>query len=247
MAPSEFLYGTRGRASAMPTVITYRQVFGVDLGGEVQESHVNYTPCPATSSLRKQLFKTGFFSQNASKVGGVGPLFVDWGNGVLKHEFNRHHAGLAVDIMLKPGTTEVALGHALVLLFNQLGATMNFRGMIYQDVTVDLRGNGTRSASAWTDGGHDNHIHIDWHNTNSHYVVWQDIAEIPLRRTSGEQLKMKPKNGKSVATSIEWSSEAATVFEGDPTLAQGLTDVLNDYAAGNLQPRNLKKELGVTP
>jgi hypothetical protein len=233
----------------MPTVITYRQVFGVDLGGEVQESHgVSYTPCPATSSLKKQLFKTGFFTQNASKVGGVGPLFVDWGHGVLKHEFNRHHAGLAVDIMLKPGTTEVALGHALVLLFNQLGATLNFRGMIYQDVTVDLQGNGTRSASAWTDGGHDDHIHIDWHNTGSHFVMWQDIAGVPLRRISGgDPVTMQPKNGKSIATSIEWSSEAATVFDGDPTLAQGLTDVLNDFAAGKLQPRNLKRELGVTP
>lgn len=232
----------------MPTVITYRQVFGVDLGGEVQESHgVNYTPCPATSSLKKQLLKTGFFSQNASKVGGVGPLFVDQGHGVLTHEFNRHHAGLAVDIMLKPGTTEVALGHALVLLFSQLGSTLNFRGMIYQDVTVDLRGNGTRTAGSWTGGGHDDHIHIDWHNTSSHFVVWQDIGEVPLRKRSGELVKMKPKNGTRIATSIEWSSEASTVFDGDPTLAQGLTDVLTDYAAGKLQLRNLKHELGVTP
>jgi len=231
----------------MPTVVTYRQVFGVDLGGEVQESHVNYTPCPATSSLKKQLLKTGFFSQNASKVGGVGPPFVDYGHGVLKHEFNRHHAGLAVDIMLKPGTTEVALGHALVLLFNRLGTILNFRGMIYQDVSVDLQGNGTRTASGWGDHDHDNHIHIDWHNTSSHYVVWQDIAEIPLRRTSGELVKMKPKNGKNVAISIEWSSQAATVFDGDPTLAQGLSDVVADYAAGKLQLRNLKRELGVTP
>jgi hypothetical protein len=231
----------------MPTVIAYRQVFGVDLGGEVQESHVNYTPCPATSSLRKQLLNTGYFSQNTSKVGGVGPPFVDWGHGVFKHEFNRHHAGLAVDIMLKPGTTEVALGHALVLLFNRLGATLNFRGMIYQDVSIDLQGNGTRTASGWGDHDHDNHIHIDWHNTSSHYVVWQDIAEIPLRRTSGELVKMKPKNGKNVAISIEWSSQAATVFDGDPTLAQGLSDVLTDYAAGKLQLRNLQRELGVTP
>jgi hypothetical protein len=233
----------------MPTVITYRQVFGVDLGDVVQESHgVNYTPCPATSSLKKQLLKTGFFSQNASKVGGVGPLYVDWGHGNLKHEFNRHHAGLAVDIMLKAGTNEVALGHALVLLFKQLGATLNFRGMIYQDVTVDLQGNGTRTASAWDGGDHDDHIHIDWHNTNPHYVVWQDIAGVPLQlRSGGPPVTMKPKNGKKIAISIEWSSEAATVFDGDPTLAQGLTDVLNDYTAGKLQQRNLKRELGVTP
>jgi hypothetical protein len=228
----------------MPTVVPYRQVFGVDLGDEVQESHgVNYTPCPAVSSLKRQLLKQTFFSQNTAKVGGVGPLFVDFGNGLLKHEYNRHHAGLAVDIMLKPGTGEVALGHALVLLFNQLGSTMKWRGMIYQDVTVDLRGNGTRIASLWRDGGHDDHVHIDWHNSAN--VMWQNISEVPLRRSTGELVTMKAKNGSKIATSIEWAPEAANVFDADPTLAQGLTDVLNDFAAGQLKQRDLKRELGV--
>jgi hypothetical protein len=227
----------------MPTVITYRQVFGVDLGNEVQESHgVIYTPCPAAGSLRKQLFKMAFFSQTTGKVGGVGPLFVDLGHGQLKHEFNRHHAGLAVDIMLRQGTGEVALGHALVLLFNKLGAIMKWRGIIYQNITIDLNG-GTRTASAWRDGGHDDHIHIDWHSSAN--VRWQNIAEVPLRRSSGDLVMMKAKNGSKIATSIEWTSEAATVFDADPTLAQGLTDILSDYAAGQLQQRDLKRELGV--
>ena len=127
----------------MSVVIPYKQVFGVDLGQEVQEAHgVNYTASPAAASS-KQLFKTAYYTQNASKVGGVGPLFVDWGHGVLKHEYNRHHAGLAVDIMLSAKANEIPLGHALVLAFNRLATTMKWRSIIYQNVTINLNGNGS--------------------------------------------------------------------------------------------------------
>ncbi len=226
----------------MPT-ITYRQVFGVDLGSEVQETHgVVYTPCTAVTSLKKQLLKTTFFSQKPDKVGGMGPLFVQIGQ-VLNHEFNRHHAGLAVDIMLKPGSNEVALGHNLVLLFNRLGSPMNWLSIIYQDVTINLNNNGSRSASLWRNGGHDDHIHIDWHRAGN--VMWQDISQVPLRRRSGEVVMMKPKSNTRIATSIGWTQESGTNFENDPTLAQGLTDVLNSYAAGQLKQIDLKRELGV--
>src|ERR1022692_3295319 len=125
------------------TVINYQDVFGVPLGDEVQEAHgVTYRPCPAVDSLRGELLAIPFF--RASKVGGMGPLFRLPG---FKHEFNRHHAGLAVDIMLNPASDdEEALGHHLVMLFVQAANVMNWRGMIYQDITVDLNG-ATRTAT----------------------------------------------------------------------------------------------------
>jgi len=228
----------------MPVVITYKQVFGVDLGDEVQESHgVTYTACPAAGSLRKQLFKTSYYTQNASKVQGVGPLFVDWGNGLLKHEFNRHHAGLAVDIMLSQ-KTEVPLGHALVLALNRLGTVMKWRSIIYQDVTINLNSNGSRTPSGYTDGGHDDHIHVDWFQAKPN-VHWQNITDVPLRRLNGNVVTMKAKNGSSIAVSIEWTSEAANVFENDPTVAQELAKVTSDFQSGQLQALDLKKALGI--
>ena len=227
----------------MSVVVTYRQVFGVDLGDEVQESHgVTYTPSPAVSSLRKQLFKTPFYTQNAGDVGGVGPLFVDWGHGVLKHEFNRHHAGLAVDIMLSQ--PEVPLGHALVLALNRLGTIMKWRSIIYQDVTINLNGNGTRTPSVYSGNDHDDHIHIDWFQAKPN-VVWQNIAEIPLRRLNGNVVTMKPKNGSSIAASIEWTAESATVFESDPTVAQELSQATSAFQSGQLQAIDLKKAVGI--
>lgn len=228
----------------MSVVIPYKQVFGVDLGQEVQEAHgVNYTASPAAASLRKQLFKTAFYTQNASKVGGVGPLFVDWGHGVLKHEYNRHHAGLAVDIMLSAKANEIPLGHALVLAFNRLATTMKWRSIIYQNVTINLNGNGSRTPSVYTGGDHDDHIHIDWFQAAN--VRWQNITDVPLRRRNGDLVTMKAKNGAKIAVSIEWTAEAATVFESDPTVAQELTQATTAFQSGQLQAIDLKKAVGI--
>lgn len=224
------------------TAIMYEDVFGVPLGDEVQESHVlGYKSCPAVDSLKGELKAFPFFG--GKKVGGTGPLFRDPG---FKHEFNRHHAGLAVDIMLDPASDdEEALGHHLVLLFVQLGSVMNWRGMIYQDVTVDLNG-ANRTASRWTKGGHDNHIHIDWHNS-SLVTRRSGITQIMLRRDAahgGGLQAMVPVEGNSIAEKIEWATEASTVFTANPALQNGLQGLLSQF--GNLPKLNLSAELGVS-
>jgi hypothetical protein len=224
------------------TVINYQDVFGVPLGDEVQEAHgVTYRPCPAVDSLRGELLAIPFF--RASKVGGMGPLFRLPG---FKHEFNRHHAGLAVDIMLNPASDdEEALGHHLVMLFVQAANVMNWRGMIYQDITVDLNG-ATRTATRWTKGGHDDHIHIDWHNF--HNVTKRNgITQVPLHRTAangGGVVQMVPMEGNSIAENIEWTTESMTVFSSNPALQIGLQGLVSQL--GNLTKLNLSAELGVT-
>jgi hypothetical protein len=224
------------------TIINYQDVFGVPLGDEVQESHgVTYRPCPAVDSLRSELLAIPFF--RAGKVGGMGPLFRVPG---FKHEFNRHHAGLAVDIMLNPASDdEEALGHHLVKLFVQVANVMNWRGMIYQDVTVDLNG-ATRTAARWSKGGHDDHIHIDWHNPNK-VTKRHGITQIPLRRTAangGGVVQMVPMEGDAIAETIEWATESMTVFTASTALQNGLQDLVSQL--GSLAKLNLSSELGVT-
>ena len=220
------------------TVINYQDVFGVPLGSEVQESHgVTYRPCPAVDSLRGELLAIPFFTP---KVGGMGPLFRMPG---FKHEFNRHHAGLAVDIMLSPASDdEEALGHHLVQLFVTLAGVMNWRGLIYQDITIDLNG-ATRTASRWTKGGHDDHIHIDWHD--SHKVTMQHgISQIPLRRIGGAVVQMVPMEGDAIAETIEWSTQAMTGFKANPALQNGLQTLISQF--GSLPKLNLSAALGIT-
>jgi hypothetical protein len=224
------------------TIISYQDVFGVPLGDEVQESHgVTYRPCPAVDSLRSELLAIPFF--RAAKVGGMGPLFRPPG---FKHEFNRHHAGLAVDIMLSPASDdEEALGHHLVKLFVQLANVMNWRGMIYQDVTVDLNG-ATRTAARWSKGGHDDHIHIDWHD-HTKVTKRHGITQIPLRRTAanrGGVVQMVPMEGDGIAEKIEWTTESMTVFKANPALQNGLQGLVSQL--GSLPKLNLSSELGVT-
>jgi hypothetical protein len=221
------------------TIINYQDVFGVPLGSEVQESHgVTYKTCPAVDSLRSELLAIPFFTPG--KVGGMGPLFRPPG---FRHEFNRHHAGLAVDIMLSQSSDdEEALGHHLVKLFVQLASVMNWRGMIYQDVTVDLNG-ATRTAAPWTKGGHDDHIHIDWHN-HTKVTKKSGITQIPLRRAGGVVVQMVPMEGDSIAETIEWTTESATVFKANPALQNGLQGLVSQL--GNLPKLNLRSELAVT-
>jgi hypothetical protein len=226
-------------------IITYEQVFGVPLGQEVQETHgVNWTPCPAVTSLRQQLMFFPFFG--GAKVGGVGPLYI---KGPNTHEFNRHHAGLAVDIMLAPNRdTEVALGHQLVLLFKQHADVMKWHGLIYQDVTIDLVG-ASRRPQAYSKGDHDDHIHIDWHSSRN--VQWRrGIREVPLRLRDGVTvITMVPKDAvNGIAESITWTPEATTVFGvgTDPTLHQRLRDLIDRLDQGTLEKVDLAHELSLT-
>jgi hypothetical protein len=205
--------------------ITYQQVFSVtNVGDELKEGQgVNYTPCPAVKALRKLLSAHSFFG--GAKVGGTGPLYRPWdGN---KHEYNRHHAGLAVDIMLSPGSaTEVALGQQLVLMFRRNVGTMKWRSMIYQNVTFSPTG-------ASNGGGHEDHIHIDWHDSNN--VKWHTgITSIPLRKKAGTVIQMPLMQGNKIAKSIAWTGEATTDFGGDATLISELADIMGKHSRGEL-------------
>jgi hypothetical protein len=217
---------------------TYKQAFGVDLGSEVQESRgVNYSPCTAAKSLKAQLLQTNFFSNNPSKLGGVGPLY-RYG---YKHEYNRHHAGLAVDIMLRQGTNEVTLGHNLAVLFYKFASIIKFRGMIYQDVTVDLI-SGNRVVKPWLGGGHEDHIHIDWHNPGN--TTWKEgITQIPLRRRDNSVVQMTPVDGSHIAESILWAPEAATNFESDSGLQAAIQALLTQFDAKTLQDVDMKTNM----
>src|SRR5207248_682678 len=143
-------------------IITYQQVFKVtNIGDELSEARgLTYTPCPAVTALRNFLTAQKFLS--GGKVQGTGPLYRPWDRvKPNSHEFNRHHGGLAVDIMLDPKSAkEIALGQQLVLLFRRNVGVMKWRSIIYQNVQFGPGGGAT-------DGGdHYDHIHIDWHNTN---------------------------------------------------------------------------------
>ena len=220
--------------------ITYQDVFGVPLGQQVDESHpLGYWRCPAAEAMRSQLSGTPFFASRQEKLQGIGPLYRD----NYKHEFNRHHAGLAVDIMLTPKTDEVTLGQNLVVLLNQFADTIKFRGMIYQNVTVDLD-RATWRAQRWSKGGHDNHIHIDWHDTNR--ARWTPITDsIPLRLGSGRIVQMMPVDAGRIANSIEWAPESGTLFGQDVDLQNALVALVDRWSRGLLQPVDLDATLAV--
>ena len=74
---------------------------------------------------------------------------------------------------------------------------------------------------------------------------WQNITDVPLRRRNGDLVTMKAKNGAKIAVSIEWTAEAATVFESDPTVAQELTQATTAFQSGQLQAIDLKKAVGI--
>jgi hypothetical protein len=226
-------------------VITYQDVFGVPLGDEVQESHgATYKPCPAAEALRKQLRASPFFA--GAKLGGTGPLYRPWkGN---THEFNRHHAGLAVDIMLTmTNDAEVALGHHLVLLFKRMADVIKWRGIVYQNIAVNGLGqlaSGMR-VNCWTGGGHEDHVHIDWHDTAN--TKWKDgITEVPLKKIDGNVIKMKPADGTRIAESITWTSQAMTAFDSDATLEKELADLMAKHGRGELKKLNMMTELGLS-
>ena len=209
------------------TVITYQQVFKVsNIGDELSEAKgLTYTPCPAVTALRTFLSAYPFLGVN--KVQGTGPLYRPWDRN--SHEFNRHHAGLAVDIMLdQKSDAEVALGQQLVLLFRRKVAVMKWRSVIYQNVEFGPGGGATDG------GGHMDHIHIDWHDPNS--VQWKNgISSVPLRKKSGELIQCPLVQGNKVASSIEWPPEASTDFSSDKTIPSDLADLMGKNDRGELK------------
>jgi hypothetical protein len=222
----------------------YDDVFGVSLGDQLTEGQgVTFTRCQAGQSLVTQLSRFPFFG--GAKLQGVGPLFRDFGGGVLKHEFNRHHAGLAVDIMLQPGTAETILGQNMVVLFNNRSSILHFHGLIFQNVTIDMVGNPSNPprASCWRGGGHENHIHIDWHSSAN--VTWQQIDSVPLLRTNGNVVQMLPMSGNRIASEIRPTTESGTDFSSDGTLQSDLDDLMGRFDRGELQQLDLLSELGL--
>lgn len=211
----------------------YQDVFGVEPGDDLPAGRgPNYTPCQAVTSLRRLLGSHSFFS---GKIGGTGPL-VRPGN---VHEFNRHHAGLAVDIMLdQRSASEVALGHNLVMLFHRNRAIMHWLGIIYQDVVVDTAGNAHR----YTDGGHEDHIHVDWFSGGVTYR--EGISSVRLMRRSGDP-QILTVRGNHLAEVINWPAESGTNFETDATLIRELGDLMREQAAGNLRLLDLPARLGL--
>jgi len=207
--------------------VTYQQVFGVAIGDELTDGKPPaYFPCPAVQSLNKQLlafppFSTGGF------LGGKGPLLRPGPT----HEFNRHHAGLAVDIMLNPNNDQlVALGQQLVLAFWKLGSAMQWRGVIYQDITLDLNA-AARTVARYTKVDHFNHIHVDWFNPGG--VTWhKDISSVPVR--FGAAVRQIPVTDPAhrIAEKISWPAEALNVFDTDPTIKSALAGVMARHAAG---------------
>ncbi|HZT38857.1 MAG TPA: hypothetical protein VFA28_13255 [Bryobacteraceae bacterium] len=208
-------------------VITYEQVFGVaKIGDELREGQgVNYKPCPAVASLRKLLTAHPYLA--GGKVQGTGPLYV---KGPNTHEFTRHHAGLAVDIMLDSrNTSEFALGQELVHLFRRNVAVMKWRSIIYANLMFGPTG----GVSAG--GGHEDHIHIDWHDPSN--VRWlEPINSIPLRLKSGQLIQLTPKQKPKIAKSITWTAEAETDFATNPTITRELADVMTRHSSGSLSP-----------
>jgi len=207
-------------------VITYQQVFSVtNIGDELREGQgVNFTPCPAVKSLRQLLADHSFFG--GSKIQGTGPLYRSWDRNL--HEFNRHHAGLAVDIMLNQGSaSEVALGQQLVLLFRRNVGAMKWRSIIYQNVTLSPGG------GASNEGGHMDHIHIDWHDTNN--VQWlMGITSVPLRKKDTTVIQLPLVQGNKIAKSIAWTSEATKDFAAEAALKSELADLMARHGRGEL-------------
>jgi hypothetical protein len=207
----------------MPTIITYRDVFGADPGEEIT-GRMTWRGCPAVMSLRAIL---GAHTYLERKLGGQ--------SGYI-NEFNRHHAGLAVDIMLSPrDPAQRALGQALFLVFIRFRATMRWRGMIYQHVTCDSLGNATSplSVGQWETDDHADHIHIDWHSSRN--VTWVPCTRIPVRAPGSPTARnITPKQGNRIASAIEWTAQAMTDFRQDTGLIDAVGEVMDNFSSDNL-------------
>lgn len=213
-------------------IVTYAEVFGAEPGEEIRENHgLTWRPCPAVLSLRAVLGAFGDVFPNR-KLGGRSGYW---------NEFNRHHAGLAVDIMLSPHVdAEVRLGENLFMLLNRHKQIIQWRGILYQHVSINFSGN----VGNYRPDDHNNHIHIDWHDSRN--VTWfSPIEFIPLRKNDGTLRQLRPKQGNRIASSIRWTQQAATNFRQNQTLQDDLSDLIQRHRQGQLQRINLAQDLGL--
>lgn len=123
--------------------------------------------------------------------------------------------------------SEVGLGQQLVLLFRRNVSTMKWQNIIYQNVTFGPGG------SATDEGGHLDHIHIDWHNSGN--VQWHvGITSVPLRKNPTTVIQLPLMQGNKIAKSIAWTSEATTDFAADAALNGEIADLMGKHSRGEL-------------
>lgn len=219
--------------------ITYRDVFGANPGELIEERHgTNWRPCPAVVSIRSLLGAHHVFPS----IGGNGPF-----RRGSRTEFNRHHAGLAADIMIPPSNTSlVALGQHLVKLFIEHKNIMRWRGLIYQHISLTFTGNPTGDFNKfnWGADDHMNHIHIDWHSSAN--VSWaENITTIPCRLVNGTEIELRSIQGNRIASSIRWTAQAETNFQHDATLSAAIDSLMERHRAGQLTSVDLPREIGL--
>ncbi len=182
--------------------VTYKDVFFVDPGEQVTEAKgINWRPCPAVRSIRQILFRNSYFKP--TNVQGQGPVVRQSKDGQFWHEFNRHHAGLACDIILSP-STELNLGKQLILLFLRHQPTMKWLSIDYQDISLSPTAVGGQVE------GHLDHIHIDWLKGRPEWK--EGISEVPILRTTGKVENIKVTQGNKIASAFSWDGEAMTDF-----------------------------------
>jgi hypothetical protein len=228
------------------SAIKYDWVFGVALGQQLDEKLGvrNYSRCKAAQSLFDHLARHAFFG--GRRLGGTGPLFRNK-DGVLKHEFNRHHAGLALDIMLDQGPDDIILGKHLVVLLQRLCPTLRYYGLIYRNVALNKGNNaaGQVSPDCYGKNDHNDHIHLDWHGGDSQ-VSYQPIATVPMLRKDGKTVvDLVPMNGASIATEIRTTTEAGTDFSQDATVQSEIANLMNRHSQGQLQDIDLVTGVGL--
>jgi hypothetical protein len=209
-------------------------VFGASPGQEISEGQMNWRPCPAVASLHSLLGRYDVFGGH---LGGRSGYY---------NEFNRHHAGLACDIMLRPSDAGlVRLGQHLFKLFVEKKHIMRWRGMIYQHVALTFSGQPTADIrpNRWRDSDHINHIHIDWHDSRN--VTWTQIDSIPFRRRNGTTTTLTPKQGNRIAASIAWTQQAMTDYRQNTELQNALDALIAQHRQGSLTPLDLQREVGL--
>jgi|GEM_PF-3567048 len=219
--------------------INYRDVFGANPGELIDERHgTPWRPCPAVVSIRSLLGAHHVFPS----IGGAGPF--RRGN---MTEFNRHHAGLAADIMIPPSNAPlVALGQHLVLLFIQRKDIMRWRGLIYQHISLTFTGTPTGDFHKYNWGADDhlNHIHVDWHDSRN--VTWAEgITTIPCRLTNGTEISLRSMQGNRIASIIRWTAQAETDFQHNATISDAINELMGRHTRGELTQIDLPRELGL--
>jgi hypothetical protein len=219
--------------------ITYEWVYGAPPGQPIRSAPKRYRACPAVSQLRSLLASYHVFPS----LGGEGPHHVN-----NRIEFSRHQAGLALDIMIPPSNSAlVALGQHLFKLFIDYKHILRWRGMIYQHVSMTFGGhrNARLMRFNWRGDDHENHIHIDWHDSRN--VTWVTVETIPLlSRDGSRQISvLRPRDANNrIAESITWTMEASTIFQHDPNLNREISSLMS--RRGSLPPLDLAREVGLS-